>query len=61
MRYEERVNVGSHFITDLKIDRSIDQLNIYIKATNLFNSPYNDIAGIPLPGRWIVGGVKFSI
>jgi len=61
MRYEERVNVGSHFITDLKIDRSIDQLNIYIKATNLFNSLYNDIAGIPLPGRWIVGGVKFSI
>ena len=61
LRYEERVNVGNHFITDLKIDHSINQVNIYIKATNLFNVPYNDIAGIPLPGRWIVGGIKFSI
>ena len=61
LRYEERVTVSNHFITDLKIDRSINQVNIYIKATNLFNVPYNDIAEIPLPGRWIVGGVKFSI
>lgn len=61
MRYEERVNVGDHFITDLKIDCSISYVNIYIKATNLFNAPYTDIAGIPLPGRWIIGGVKFSI
>ncbi|VAX22473.1 TonB-dependent receptor, partial [hydrothermal vent metagenome] len=61
MRYEERENVGNHFITDLKVDRTISYVNIYIKATNLFNVPYNDIAGIPLPGRWIVGGVKLSI
>jgi len=61
MRYEERVNVDDHFITDIKIDRTFDFMNIYLKVTNLFDVPYNDIAGIPLPGRWIVGGVKFSI
>ena len=61
MRYEERVNVDDHFITDIKIDRTFDFMNIYLKVTNLFDVPYNDIAGIPLPGRWIVGGVKISI
>lgn len=60
-RYEDRLNVSDHFIADIKMDRSITNFNIYIKATNLFASPYCDIAGIPLPGRWIVGGVKFSI
>lgn len=61
LRYEERINVGNHFITDLKVDRSFSLVNIYIKATNLFNVPYNDIDGIPLPGRWIIGGVQYSL
>lgn len=60
-RYEDRLNVSDHFIADIKVNRSMSNFNIYIKATNLFDSPYYDIAGIPLPGRWIVGGVKFSI
>ncbi|MEN8194335.1 MAG: TonB-dependent receptor [Bacteroidota bacterium] len=61
LRYEDRINVNDHFIADVKVDRSFSNFNIYVKATNIFNTPYYDIAGVILPGRWIVGGIKFSI
>lgn len=60
-RYEDRVNLESNFIVDTKLLYNFKQFEIFIKASNLFNKSYKDITGLPLPGRWITGGVKFSI
>ncbi|MBU0473698.1 MAG: TonB-dependent receptor [Bacteroidetes bacterium] len=60
-RYEDRYNSESNFITDLSINKSFNNFNVFIKATNLFNVDYFDFIGITLPGRWIAGGVKFSL
>ncbi len=33
----------------------------YFEVSNLFNTDYNDIGGVPQPGRWIRGGVKVDL
>ncbi len=60
-RYEERYNLQSNFIADISIKKSFKYFDVFVKATNLFNVDYLDFIGIPLPGRWITGGIKFSI
>lgn len=32
---------------------------LFFSATNIFNVEYQEIAGIPSPGRWIEGGLRF--
>ena len=60
-RYEDRINFEDHFLTDLDISRRIDQFDVFIKATNIFNKPYMDITGVALPGRWITAGIKWNM
>jgi hypothetical protein len=37
------------------------QFEIIIRLTNLLNKVYVDISGVPLPGRWMSAGIKFSV
>ncbi|OGU67209.1 MAG: hypothetical protein A2499_02240 [Stygiobacter sp. RIFOXYC12_FULL_38_8] len=61
IRYEERENITSHLIVDSQISARIEMFDLFLRATNLFNTSYFDIPGVPLPGRWISAGVKFKI
>jgi len=61
LRYEDRINLGSNFIVDTQLAYKINSFNLFIKATNLFNKPYEDIVGLPLPGRWITAGIKYYL
>jgi vitamin B12 transporter len=60
-RYEDRYNSESNLITDLRVDKTFENFDVYVKAINLFNVDYFDFIGVPLPGRWVSGGVKFSL
>ncbi len=60
-RYEDRINFEDHFVVDSQISREIGKFDLFIKATNLFNKSYEQVSGVPLPGRWIVTGIKFKI
>lgn len=60
-RYENRIDADNHFITDLKLMYGFNDFDFFIESTNLFNTSYYNIPGIPLPGRWITGGVKYTI
>ena len=60
-RYENRYNLNNYFITDLKLSRSFNNLDLSLSALNLFNKSYMDISGIPLPGRWIKAGISYKI
>ncbi|PID56595.1 MAG: hypothetical protein CR986_10095 [Ignavibacteriae bacterium] len=59
--YEDRLTLGDHFTVDTKLSRNFNNFNIYVKATNLLNKSYEEIPGVPLPGRWLIAGIKFSI
>jgi iron complex outermembrane receptor protein len=60
IRYEARESFEDHFIVDSQISKSFENITLVIKATNLFNQSYLDLGGIPLPGRWISAGIRFS-
>ncbi|MCU7494075.1 MAG: TonB-dependent receptor [Ignavibacteria bacterium] len=57
-RYEKRLNQDAYFIADSKLTRQFRDYEFFLSATNLFNKNYLDFSGIPMPGRWIIGGLK---
>ncbi|MBU1095664.1 MAG: TonB-dependent receptor [Bacteroidetes bacterium] len=61
LRYEDRLNYKDHFLTDVQFQKTITNFNLSLKATNLFNKTYHDIAGVTLPGRWITAGVNYKL
>jgi len=60
-RYEERINFEDSFIVDTQITKQYKYFKVFIRATNLLDRNYRDIAGVDLPGRWITGGITLNI
>lgn len=60
-RYEDRLDQKEYFITDAKVSRRIECCELFLEASNLFNKYYMDFSGIPMPGRWIIGGIKYKL
>lgn len=61
IRFEQRENSTSNFIVDSQISKGFGDFKLYLRATNLFNQSYFDIAGVPLPGRWLSVGISYSM
>ncbi len=61
IRYEERENYNKNFIVDSQISASFNSIDVFIRASNVFNNSNYDVVGVPLPGRWISAGVKYRI
>jgi len=59
--YEDRISLDDHFTIDTKLSKSFSSFDVFIKASNLLNKSYEEIPGVPLPGRWIIGGVKVCL
>jgi len=59
-RFNDRINLSDYTLIDLKIAKQFELFNLYLSATNLFNRRYEDIPDVIMPGRWIIGGIKFS-
>ncbi|MDH3243106.1 MAG: TonB-dependent receptor [Saprospiraceae bacterium] len=38
-----------------------DQLSLNLTTHNLLDEDYQDILGAPMPGRWLMGGIRFSL
>lgn len=60
VRFEDRENFENHFVVDTQLLTQLGSFEIFLRASNLFNKTYYDLAGIPMPGRWLSGGVKYS-
>lgn len=43
-------------LVDLKLDYAIGRFHLFIEATNLLNTTYNDIGNVIQPGRWALAG-----
>ncbi len=60
LRFKDRESFRSYFIIDTQLTSRVENFNFFIRANNLFNKTYLDIAGIPMPGRWISVGLEFT-
>ncbi|MBN1999919.1 TonB-dependent receptor [candidate division KSB1 bacterium] len=55
----QKRNLGpSYSLTDIGIQKLLWNQEIYLNVTNLFNTEYEEITGVPMPGRWMVAGIK---
>ena len=50
-----------YLLCNLKINLHLHKTQVFIEATNLFNTPYFDLGNIPQPGIWVKGGVFVGI
>lgn len=62
LSYEDRVSGDNYFLLDTRISKQLEGRNIeiFIDGTNLFNASFEEVGGVPMPGRWILGGLKIE-
>jgi vitamin B12 transporter len=53
----------NYFVMNLRAQAFVfkHKAGIYLEANNLFDCSYSDLLGAPMPGRWIVAGLNFSL
>jgi vitamin B12 transporter len=56
-RYEQT----AYPVWDLEVAREKGRIHPYLRAANLSNTGYQEIAGVPMPGRSFVGGVELVL
>ncbi|MBN1398531.1 MAG: TonB-dependent receptor [Bacteroidetes bacterium] len=56
-----KTNNANYTLVDADFSKEISSLKMYIKGSNLLNQTYEEIAGIPMPGRWLWAGIKIGI
>jgi iron complex outermembrane receptor protein len=59
-RYEKRIVGDKYTVVDTRLTYTLSNYEVFLEATNLFNEKYIDSGFAPMPGRWIIGGVKFN-
>jgi len=48
-------------LVDLSLARTEGRLRPFVQLTNLGDTAYEEIAGVPMPGRAVVAGVEWVI
>jgi iron complex outermembrane receptor protein len=61
LTYKKKPLRDGWFLLDMLLSRNLNKdTQIFLKATNLFNSEYQEIEGIPQPGRWVEAGIRLG-
>jgi iron complex outermembrane receptor protein len=56
-----RLNRDPYAVWDLYFGRSAGRVHPFVQFTNLTDVAYQEIAGVPMPGRAVVGGVEWVV
>ncbi len=60
-RYIDRNNLGAYHLVDAKIEYKQNKNSFFIDINNLTNTEYVEAGFVPMPGRWVWGGVKLNL
>jgi len=61
VRYEDRYKFDPRLLVDARISSKFKQYTLFLDITNVFDIKYKDHDYIPMPGRWIKLGLKYSM
>lgn len=52
----------SYMVFNFKTDYAFlnNRFKVFVQADNLFDSHYSDLLGSPMPGRWLMAGLRYS-
>jgi vitamin B12 transporter len=59
-RYGKRMVGDSYTVVDTRLTYALQNYEVFLEATNLFNENYIESGFTPMPDRWIMGGIKFN-
>jgi outer membrane receptor protein involved in Fe transport len=54
LNYKMRSNGRDYWLLDGRLERPFGRFNAGIDFTNLLNSQYQEVAGVDMPGRWVI-------
>jgi iron complex outermembrane receptor protein len=61
LAYVQRLQAAGSWLLDAAVRwRLLPQTTIFAKGTNCLNVGYEDIPGVPQPGRWLLGGAEIN-
>jgi vitamin B12 transporter len=51
-----------YFVMNVQVSWAVwhNKLMLFAQADNLFDRSYSDLLGAPMPGRWVLGGLRFA-
>jgi len=62
LSYKERNTSHHYFLLDAKLSRQAQiagfNTELYIEGSNLLNTSYSEVGGVPMPGITVVGGAR---
>jgi vitamin B12 transporter len=52
-----------YFVLNLQLQAFVykNKVSLFGQADNLFDKQYSDLLGAPMPGRWLMGGIKMTL
>jgi iron complex outermembrane receptor protein len=56
--YRSRVDGQQYWLVGGRLNRSVGRLDAFVEGSNLLNESYREVAGVPMPGRWLSVGVR---
>jgi iron complex outermembrane receptor protein len=57
-RYEERLEGAAVFLLDLRFRYRTGPAEWFLDGTNIRDQEHSEVAGVPMPGRWLSAGVR---
>lgn len=59
-RYNDRVNLDDYHLLDSKISWNPKNISLFLQVNNILNTSYTETNLVPMPGRWLQGGISWK-
>jgi vitamin B12 transporter len=56
-----KLNQDNYTLINARVIKHFGSISMFVRGTNLLNKSYEEIIGVPLPGRWLWGGIELKI
>jgi len=57
----KRIDRKGYALLGARLEKTIGSWEVFVEGANLLDAAYEDIPGVPQPGRWVGGGISFSL
>ena len=61
VKYNDRVSLDNYVLADVSLEYKINNASLSLRASNLFDQSYRESNLVPMPGRWISGGIRVTV
>ena len=55
--FRKRLDGQSYGLLSARLSHRVGHAEVFVDAANLGNATYHEIAGVTMPGRWVMAGI----